>query len=142
MKICARCYYEKETLEIVCFTNEYEGDYEKAPTKTDDFNKYPSLKGLKSTDYDYITLKYGTLGDILTKSKSYHIDAETKTLIVETMNDDEIEAPVKSISINDRVEMLEDDNAMLLLDSIEKDLRIEQLENDIADLLLNLGGMI
>lgn len=140
MKICSRCYYNKETLKIVCFTNEYEGDYEKTPSKVDDFKKYPNLKNLKSTEYDYITLEYGILDDILTKSKNYYIDLATKTLMVEPLSDDEIEKPIESITTNERFERLEEENANLLLDSIEKDLRIEQLENDIADLLLNLGG--
>lgn len=140
MKICSRCYYNKETLEIVCFTNEYEGDYEKVPSKDDDFKKYPLLKNLKSKEYDYITLEYGTLDRILMKSKNHHIDIKTKTLIVEPLLDNEIEQPIESITINERFERLEEENANLLLDSIEKDLRIEQLENDIAYLLLNLGG--
>lgn len=140
MQICSRCYYNKETLKIVCFTNEYEGDYEKIPSKADDFKNYPLLKNLKSTEYDYITLEYGTLGDILTKSKNYHIDLATKTLMVEPLEDGEIEQPIESITMNERFEMLEEENANLLLDSIEKDIKIEQLQSDIADILLSLGG--
>lgn len=140
MQINSRCYFEKDTLNIICFTNEFEGDYKKAPTKEDDFSKYSKLIGYDPNKVDFIVLEYGTLADILTKSSNYYIDSETMQLVVEYGSDveDSMEHPTP---LHERIDQLEEENAQLLFDSMEKEIRIANLETDVSELLLAIGGM-
>lgn len=141
MQINSRCYFEKDTLNIICFTNEFEGDYEKAPTKEDDFSKYSKLVGYDPNKVDFVVLEYGTLERVLIKSSNYYIDPNTKALIVEYNSDGVDDIVEQPIPLHERIEQLEEENARLIFDSIEKEIIIDQLENDVSDLILTIGGM-
>ncbi|AGX44498.1 hypothetical protein [Clostridium saccharobutylicum] len=89
-QIKSKFYYEISTGNILQITSELQDDILES-TKEQDMKKYDSLKNKIPDDIDYVEVEFGTLFNILTTSKSYKVNIETKKLEIEYYTQEEID---------------------------------------------------
>lgn len=91
--IQSKVYYDKTTGEIYGITDEYYDSTGQIniPSLEDDLNTYQFLNNVDKATLEFIELEYGEYTKLLSTSKSYSINLETKKLDVVYYTQEELE---------------------------------------------------
>lgn len=88
MSIGSKVYYNKNTGNVLIFTNERSNDIKLS--KEEEYSIYDQLKKYSIEDIEYIELPYGMLATTLNNAKTYSINLDTKKLEVTYYTEDEL----------------------------------------------------